>query len=228
MRAREKMAFQLLLTIGFCFYLARTAQTSFTTAISIPIPGAERVIELGPFYYVFITWLIVGFSNATNFTDGLDGLASGVTMLIAIALSIAIGVFAPSVSLYCILLAGALCGFLWWNAHPAKVFMGDTGSLALGGGLACAAAIGKKEVILLVASLVCWAELISVILQVGVFKYRKRTKGLEFAKANRLFRRTPLHHHFEELGWKEMQVVLRFWIAGGIFAALAIGLSIRG
>ena len=120
------------------------------------------------------------------------------------------------------MLAGALAGFLWWNAHPAKVFLGDTASLALGAGLAGAAMLGKQEIGLIVASLVCWAELISVMIQVSVFKYRKRKHGIEYAARIACFGRTPLHHHFEELGIPETQVVTRLWLAGAVCAALAL------
>ncbi len=222
LRAREKMAAQVVLAVLFCIALAKTAQPGWTTALSFALPGGERIVDLGVFYYLFLVLLIVGFSNAANFTDGLDGLASGVTLLVSASVAAAVYALAPGISFFCVVLAGALAGFLWWNAHPAKVFMGDTGSLALGAGLACAAAAGKREIPLLIASLVCWAELFSVMLQVGVFQYRKRTKGLEYAKANRLFRRAPLHHHFEEAGLQETLVVARFWLAGAVCAALSL------
>ena len=129
---------------------------------------------------------------------------------------------APGYGYFTLALAGALAGFLWWNAPPAKMFMGDTGSLALGAALAGAALLAKREVPLIIASLVCWAELFSVMIQVTVFKWRKKTKGLEYARANRVFRRAPLHHHFEEAGWPETQVVLRFWIVSALCAGLAL------
>ncbi len=222
LRAREKMLAQLLLAVLFCVYLAKTSQPGWTTALSFALPGGEKIVDIGVFYYLFLVLLIVGFSNATNFTDGVDGLSSGVILLIALTIAVVTFALAPGIAFFCVALAGALTGFLWWNAHPAKMFMGDTGSLALGAGLACAAAVGKREIPLIIASLVCWAELLSVILQVAVFQYRKKTKGLEFAKANRLFRRAPLHHHFEEAGWKETLVVARFWIAGAICSVLAL------
>src|SRR5205814_5922958 len=132
----------------------------------------------------------VGLSNATNFTDGLDGLSSGVTILICLALA-ALVTHSPyqSLDFFTVALAGGLAGFLWWNAHPARVFMGDTGSLPLGAALAGIALVGKQEIGVIVASLVCWAELISVIIQVSVFKWRKARKGIEYARANRIFRR---------------------------------------
>jgi phospho-N-acetylmuramoyl-pentapeptide-transferase len=165
---------------------------------------------------------IVGLSNATNITDGLDGLASGVTILICVAAAAMVWLSHPWLSVYTVALAGGLAGFLWWNAHPARVFMGDTGSLPLGAALAGVALAGKHEVGLIIASLVCWAELISVMIQVTVFKWRRRTRGIEYARGHRVFRRTPLHHHFEELGVPETAIVTRFWIAGALVAALSL------
>jgi phospho-N-acetylmuramoyl-pentapeptide-transferase len=229
LRAREKFAAQCLIGIGFALWLASIAQPSSTTLVSL-LPGqllsrsaaGQITLDLGWWYYPLMVLFIVGFSNATNFTDGLDGLSSGVTIFISLALAALVAALRPDLAFYCLALAGGLAGFLWWNAHPAKVFMGDTCSLALGAALAGVAILGKQEVGLIVASLVCWAELISVMIQVSVFKYRKNRYGIEYARAHRVFRRTPLHHHFEELGWPETQVVIRFWIAGAICAALAL------
>ncbi len=223
-RAREKFAAQMLVAIGFVLYLAKTSQPGFTTSIQF---GAAQVMppfvfDLGVWYYVLMAIYLVALSNATNFTDGLDGLSSGVTIAISLALAALLSVMYPALSLFCVVLAGALAGFLWWNAHPAKMFMGDTGSLALGAGLGGAAMLGKQEAGLFIASLVCWAEILCVVIQVGVFKIRKKRHGLDYAKANRVFKRAPLHHHFEELGWKETTVVTRFWIAGAVCAALAL------
>ena len=117
---------------------------------------------------------------------------------------------------------GATIGFLWFNAHPAEVFMGDTGSLALGGALGAIAILLKSEFLLLLIGGVFVAETISVIVQRGVFKFRRRRYGLEYAQTHRVFRRAPLHHHFELLGWPETQVVVRFWILGILFATLAL------
>jgi phospho-N-acetylmuramoyl-pentapeptide-transferase len=229
LRAREKFLAQCLVAIGFALWLAKTAQPGLTTNVAL-LPSSlgavapnASVVDFGWWYYPLAVLFVVGFSNATNITDGLDGLLSGLTILISLTLAAlcAQSVY-PSLNLFAVALAGALLGFLWWNAHPAKVFMGDTASLALGAALAGVAIVGKQEVGLIVASLVCWAELISVMIQVSVFKWRKKRYGIEYARANRVFRRTPLHHHFEELGWPETQVVLRFWIAGALCAALAL------
>ncbi len=230
LKARQKFAAQCLLAIGFAIWLAKTAQPGLTTSVTL-IPTLSfgshwmgaHVVDLGFWYYPLAVLFIVGLSNATNFTDGVDGLLSGVTVLISLTLALLVTNSAyPSLDFFSVALAGALTGFLWWNVHPAKVFMGDTGSLALGAGLAGVALLGKHEVGLIVASLVCWAELFSVIIQVLVFKWRRRRRGLEYAQTHRVFRRAPLHHHFEEVGWPETQVVMRFWIAGLLCAMLAL------
>jgi phospho-N-acetylmuramoyl-pentapeptide-transferase len=229
LRAREKFAAQCLVGAGFVFWLASTGQPGITTSVSLlpaqlsnQLAAGQVTIDLGWAYYVAALVFIVGFSNATNFTDGLDGLSSGVILIICLALAALIGILRPDLAFYCVALGGGLAGFLWWNAHPARVFMGDTCSLALGAGLACVAVLSKQEVGLIVASLVCWAELISVMIQVSVFKYRRKRHGIEYARAHRVFRRTPLHHHFEEAGIPETQVVARFWLAGAVCAALAL------
>ncbi len=229
LRAREKFAAQCFVAIGFVLWMAGTAHPGTTTVVtltpSIVTNALARdgwTVDLGWTYYVLAAIFLVGFSNATNITDGLDGLSSGLTILISLTVAALVWVIYPSLALFCVAMAGGLAGFLWWNAHPAKVFMGDTCSLALGAGLAGAAMLGKQEVGLIIASLVCWAELISVIIQVSVFKWRKRKHGLDYAKAHRVFRRTPLHHHFEELGWPETQVVARFCLTGLLCTALAL------
>jgi len=189
-------------------------------------------------YVPFVTFIVTGTSNAVNFTDGLDGLATG---LVAIAM-LTFGLFAyvhgrvdtsaylqlfylrgaGELTVYCAALVGACIGFLWYNAHPAQVFMGDTGSLALGGALGAIAILLKSEFLLPIVGAVFVAETVSVILQRSVFKYRRKRHGLEYAKANRVFLRAPLHHHFEMLGWPETQVVVRFWIVGMLCAILAL------
>ncbi len=189
-------------------------------------------------YVPFVTFIVTGTSNAVNFTDGLDGLATG---LVAIAL-LTFGLFAyvhgrvdtsaylqlfylrgaGELTVYCAALVGACLGFLWYNAHPAQVFMGDTGSLALGGALGVVPILLKSEFLLAIVGAVFVAEMLSVIIQRSVFKYRRRRYGLEFAQKNRVFRRAPLHHHFEMLGWPETQVVIRFWILGILCAIVAL------
>jgi phospho-N-acetylmuramoyl-pentapeptide-transferase len=227
-RAREKLAAQCLVAVAFMLWLAVSAQLGTTTVQILP-PQVTSAFARDPFpidfhwlYYPLAVVFIIGLSNATNFTDGLDGLSSGVTILISLTLATLVWAVKPDLGFYCVALAGALAGFLWWNAPPARVFMGDTASLALGATLAGVAIMGKQEVGLIIASLVCWAELVSVMIQVSVFKLRKRQHGIEYARAYRVFRRTPLHHHFEELGWAETQVVIRFWLAGMVCAGLAL------
>jgi phospho-N-acetylmuramoyl-pentapeptide-transferase len=230
LKAREKFSAQCLIAIGFALWLARASQPNLTTSIALTptlsfgdwVLGG-KVVDLGIWYYPLAVLFIVALSNATNFTDGLDGLASGVILFISLTLALLLlRTFYPALTFFTIALAGALAGFLWWNAHPAKVFMGDTGALALGAALAGVALVSKQEMGLIVASLVCWAELFSVMIQVLVFKWRRRRHGLEYARAHRIFRRSPLHHHFEEIGWPETQVVTRFWIAGLCCALLAL------
>ncbi len=215
---RAKLGLQLLVGALFMTGLALTERAGFTTYITL---GA-RDFNLGLLYYLFGVLYICLFGNAVNFTDGLDGLASGVTLIAALALGASVGVLSPEIGLFYGAVAGACAGFLWFNAHPARVFMGDTGSLALGMGLAAGALAAKQEILLLVVGLVYLAEMASMMLQRYVFKYRRIKKGIEYAKAHRVFRRAPLHHHFEELGWRETHVVARFWIAGLVAAALGL------
>lgn len=191
------------------------------------------------FLYVgWVTFILTGVSNSVNLTDGLDGLSAGLS---AIAL-VTFGLFAylmgrsdasaylylfylpgaGELAVFCLALAGACTGFLWFNAHPAQVFMGDTGALALGGAIGAIAILLKSEFLLLFIGGVFAAETTSVILQRVVFKYRKARYGIEHAKAHRVFRKAPLHHHFEMKGWTESQVVVRFWILGVLCAFVAL------
>jgi phospho-N-acetylmuramoyl-pentapeptide-transferase len=189
-------------------------------------------------YVAWVTFILTGASNSVNLTDGLDGLSAGLS---AIALA-TFGLFAylmgrvdaseylqlfylhgsGELAVFCLAFVGACAGFLWFNAHPAEVFMGDTGALALGGAIGAIAILLKSEFLLLFIGGVFAAETTSVILQRVVFKYRKAKYGVEYAKANRLFRKAPLHHHFEMKGWTESQVVVRFWILGILCAFVAL------
>jgi len=179
-------------------------------------------------FFLFVIMVLVGSSNAVNLTDGLDGLASGLIIITGGALTALVyvtghAVFADylglqyikgigEVAIFCGAVVGAAIGFLWWNAHPAEIFMGDVGSLALGGAMGTVAVLAKQELLLPLIGGVFVAEALSVILQVGSFKLRGK----------RIFRMAPLHHHFEFLGWKESQVIIRFWIAGLIVALFAL------
>lgn len=189
-------------------------------------------------YVLFVTFVLTGTSNAVNITDGLDGLAAGLTAIAVLTLAVfayVIGRFdasaylqifylrgAGELTVFCAAIMGACIGFLWYNAHPAQVFMGDTGSLALGGALGAIAILLKSEFVLLLVGGVFVAEMMSVIIQRVVFKINRRRRGLAYAQAHRVFRIAPLHHHFEEGGWKESQVVVRFWILGILCAFLAL------
>jgi phospho-N-acetylmuramoyl-pentapeptide-transferase len=196
------------------------------------------IASLAGLYVLFTTFILVGTSNAVNITDGLDGLAAGLSAIAfgtfaifsyvigRVDLSGYLGVFYLSgsgeLTVFCLAIVGALIGFLWYNAHPAQVFMGDTGALALGGALGAVAILLKTEFVLAFVGAVFVAEMLSVILQRYGFKYRAWRYGRDYASKNRIFRRAPLHHHFEELGWKESQVVVRFWIIGILCAFFAL------
>ena len=179
-------------------------------------------------FIAFITLVIVGSSNAVNLTDGLDGLAIGCTVIAAAALAVLTYVsghatFASylelermpqigELTIFCGAMVGASIGFLWYNAHPAEVFMGDVGSLALGGAIGTVAVMIKQELLLPFIGGVFVIEALSVILQVGSYKLRKK----------RIFKMAPLHHHFELLGWSESKIIVRFWIASLVFALFAL------
>jgi phospho-N-acetylmuramoyl-pentapeptide-transferase len=186
------------------------------------------VVDLGPLWIPFAVLLLVGESNAVNLTDGLDGLAAGLLIWVFITLGILtylsgradwssyLGIpfiaGAGELTVFCFAAAGACVGFLWFNSHPADVFMGDVGSLSLGGVIATISLIIKKEILILIIGGVFVLEAASVILQVAIYKLGKR----------RLFKMAPLHHHFELSGWVETKVVIRFWILGGLFAIIAL------
>ena len=207
--AKQKFALQMVIAIAFAIFFAR--YSAFGTSVFIPI--ADIFIDFGVFYYVFVAFAVLAMTNAVNLTDGLDGLAAGVTALVALFFTYAGfigGAFCKysafigdaSETFFFAALAGACMGFLVFNKNPAKVFMGDTGSLALGGGLVASAIVLKLELLLIVAGLVYVIEALSVVLQVSYFKL---THG------KRIFKMAPIHHHFEMCGMKETQVVKMFW-----------------
>ena len=185
-----------------------------------------------------MTFVITASSNAVNLTDGLDGLATGLAGIAAAAFAIFayilgrvdltsyLNVFylpgAGELAIFCAALMGGAIGFLWFNAHPAQVFMGDTGSLAIGGALGTVAILLKAEFLLLLIGGVFVAETVSVMMQTSVYKWFKRTRGKEYADSHRVFRMAPLHHHFEKLGWAETTVVTRFYILGLLCALIAL------
>jgi phospho-N-acetylmuramoyl-pentapeptide-transferase len=237
---RYKLAGQLTLGVILGLYLWLFPLSTLPGA-STTLPFYKYVLVVPLFAWLYVPWVafvLTGASNAVNLTDGLDGLATGLSAVAAGTLAIfayLIGRIdtsqylqiyylrgAGELAVYCSALFGACLGFLWFNANPAQVFMGDTGSLALGGALGAVAILLKSEFLLVFLGGVFVAEATSVLLQRFVFKYRRRRHGLEYAQKHRLFRRAPLHHHFELKGWPESQVVVRFWILGILCAFLAL------
>lgn len=228
MVARKKFAGQVTLglLLGSILYFSPPAP-EFTTSTGVPF-FKEVVIPFGILYVPFVTLIIAGASNAVNLTDGADGLAIGLVGICAAAfgaiayitgrvdfsgyLNIEYLPGAGELVIFCGALLGSALGFLWFNCHPAEVFMGDTGALALGASLGTLAVLTKKEVLLVIVGGVFVIEVLSVMIQVISFK----TTG------KRVFRMSPIHHHFELLGWPESKVVIRFWIAGIIFALITI------
>ena len=211
MRARTKFLIQLVLGIATAFALKY--------AIDVPEmfwPGYSEPFDLGNWYIPIATFIIVGFSNAVNFTDGLDGLA-GLISATAFAAFGGIALLQDQFFLarFCFTIVGALFGFLWFNVHPAELFMGDTGSLAIGATLATFALMTGQWLVLPIVAIIPVSEIVSVILQII---YYKVTKG------KRLFRMAPIHHHFELLGWSETQIVQRFWLVSLMAAMLGIAI----
>jgi phospho-N-acetylmuramoyl-pentapeptide-transferase len=210
--SRQKLLGQI--AISAIFYII-FKQNDFPTTVGIPLTDIS--FDLGWFYVVFIIFWLVGFSNAVNITDGLDGLVSGTSAIAFGALAVlAWNQGQYDVAIFGVAVVGAVLGFLVFNAHPAKVFMGDTGSLALGGAIATIAILTKMEIILVLIGGVFVIETLSVILQVASFK----TTG------KRIFKMSPLHHHYELVGWSEWRVVVTFWTVGLLFAVLGIYIEV--
>jgi phospho-N-acetylmuramoyl-pentapeptide-transferase len=185
---------------------------------TVVVPGFDRNLILGPgvlgiaLFSLFLLLVIVGTTNAVNLTDGLDGLAAGAgAIALVVYTAIAFLERQYDVAIICGAMVGAIVGFLWYNAHPAEIFMGDTGSLAIGGVLAAAAVLTKTELLLPVVGGLFVLEALSVIVQYAVFRLTGRKR--------RVFKMAPIHHHFEMVGWEENKVVVRFWIAQAAFAA---------
>jgi phospho-N-acetylmuramoyl-pentapeptide-transferase len=210
LKARQKLALQVIVAAGFAVYLYITRMAPMTAVISFG--GGHLMLLPVWLYYPGVAVLMIAMSNFTNLADGLDGLASGLVLIACIGIAITVLPALASLRFFCWGLAGACLGFLIFNGNPARVFMGDTGSLALGSALTAVAVLGKQEIPFLLFMGVFIAEGLSVVLQVVSFK----TTG------KRIFRMAPLHHHFELLGWTEGQIVLRFWIAGVIFLWLGL------
>lgn len=213
MQARTKFALQivfaLIVTIGLVYFL---------DVPRLYLPGIKPEIDIGAWYIPLAIFLIVGYANAMNFTDGLDGLAGLISVTAFVAYG-AIALVQEQIYLarFCFTAAGATFGFLWFNIHPAELIMGDTGSQALGATLAVVALMTGHWILLPVIAIIPTSEVLSVILQVGYFKM---TGG------RRLFRMTPFHHHFELAGWSETQVVQRFWLIGLLSGMIGVALAI--
>jgi phospho-N-acetylmuramoyl-pentapeptide-transferase len=241
--ARHKLALEIIasLLVGVIL-LAMNARGVYSTSMNVPflknvkpdllIHSLLRNPWTYPlafvFFFGFLMFVLVGSSNAVNLTDGLDGLAIGLMIIAAGAMTVLSYLTshadfarylellrtpgAGELTIFCGAMTGASLGFLWYNAHPAEIFMGDVGSLALGGGLGVVAVLLKQEILLLFIGGVYVIECVSVILQVASFKLRGK----------RIFKMAPLHHHFEQLGWHESKVIIRFWVAGLVMALFAL------
>jgi len=198
LKAYQKLIGQIIIAIGIAIYQSRIS--IFETQVLIPF--LNSYIDLGVLYIPFIVFVVVATTNSVNLTDGLDGLAAGVTLIVSSFFSlVALNWGYPSISVFSGALTGACLGFLRFNAHPAKVFMGDTGSMALGGAIASIAILMNLTLFIPIVGGIYFAEALSVILQVIFFKLTGK----------RIFKMSPLHHHFELKGWKETKVVIVFW-----------------
>ncbi|MFC0188990.1 phospho-N-acetylmuramoyl-pentapeptide-transferase [Fictibacillus aquaticus] len=210
--SKQKLLGQLVIAALFYWGLM-----DIGISTKINIPGTDFGFELGWFYPVFVLFMLIGASNAVNLTDGLDGLLAGTA-------AIAFGAFAVLAStmlhyeaaIFSVAVVGAVLGFLVFNAHPAKVFMGDTGSLALGGAISAIAILTKMELLLVIIGGVFVLETLSVMIQVTSFKLTGK----------RVFKMSPLHHHYELSGWSEWRVVMTFWLVGLLFASIGIYLEV--
>jgi phospho-N-acetylmuramoyl-pentapeptide-transferase len=227
--AREKFSMQIgvALAAGLAIAYLPSIHNNYSTVLTFPFFKMLH-LNLGFLYIPFIIIVLVGASNGVNLTDGLDGLAIGSTLIVAVTYTIltyAAGNFriadylriawvpqAAELAVFCGAMVGASLGFLWFNAHPAEIFMGDVGSLALGGAVGCLAVMIKQEILLGLVGGLFVLEGMSVVLQVASFKLTGR----------RIFKMSPLHHHFELSGWRETKVVVRFWIIAIIFALISL------
>lgn len=212
LRAYQKFGLQIIISVAFAVYMAMFSGDG----TSVWIPFVNINLDFGIWYIPFIAFVLLAMTNAVNLTDGLDGLASGVTALVSLFFAVAAVTYGASsgAGVFCSALTGACLGFLVYNKNPARVFMGDTGSLALGGGLAAAAIVMHFELLLPIAGFVYVMEALSVIIQVVSFKLTGK----------RVFRMAPLHHHFELSGLKEKQVVYIFWGAALLCCILGLGI----
>ncbi|HUK99285.1 MAG TPA: phospho-N-acetylmuramoyl-pentapeptide-transferase [Nitrospirota bacterium] len=228
LRAKEKFGLQIVASVFIGLFLYFFSGDSSAAHLTVPFIK-RQIIDLGWFYIPFTVLVMVGSSNAVNLTDGLDGLAIGLVGIAATANAIIVYLggnrvisdylkiqYIPGsgeLTVFCGAILGTCLGFLWYNAHPAEVFMGDTGSLSLGGALGALALVTKHELILIVVGGIFVMEAISVMLQVGSYKMTGK----------RIFKMAPIHHHFEQLGWPESKIIVRFWIVGIILALVSLG-----
>ncbi len=215
---RYKLVWQTVVSILAAIYIQRHFDI---TAINVPLVGEFAVGAVA--VVVFVAFAIVATSNAVNLTDGLDGLASGILvfsfvayLLIALVEVPGTKLSQPNLAVFCALIVGALMGFLWFNVHPAQIFMGDAGALSLGATLAVVATVTGQLLLLVIIGIVFVAETLSVILQVASYQTRGK----------RIFRMSPLHYHFELLGWAEEKITLRFWIVAALAGVLGFSLFV--
>ena len=207
LRAYQKLLGQL--GIALVTILIGRHLLGHDTSVWVPVLGTS--LDIGAWYYVLVVFVLVGTSNAVNLTDGLDGLAAGTVAVAALFYAMLLYGTDSSLMAFSAAIIGACVGFLWYNHHPARIFMGDTGSLALGGALAGIAILSRTEALLPIVGIIFVCEALSVILQVASFKTRGK----------RIFRMSPIHHHFELGGWCETRVVYTFWGVGALGALLA-------
>lgn len=205
----QKIVLQVVVSAAFAIYTAYISGLG----TQVWIPFANTYIDFGIWYIPFVVFVLIAMTNSVNLTDGMDGLASGVTSFVALCFAlIAMNFSADSAVIFCVALAGGCIGFLFFNKYPAKIFMGDTGSMALGAALTAAAISMKAELLLPIAGLIYVLEALSVIIQVASFK----------STGKRVFRMAPLHHHFEEGGMKETKVVAMFWIVALVCCIISL------
>ncbi|BFH67752.1 MAG: phospho-N-acetylmuramoyl-pentapeptide-transferase [Paenibacillus dendritiformis] len=209
--ARQKLIGQLACSAVICALLW---QSDHSTVLAVP--GTSWGLDLGWFYYPFVILMMLAISNAVNFTDGVDGLLSGTSAIALAAFAlIAMQLSEIAAAVCAAAMIGAVLGFLVFNAHPAKVFMGDTGSLGIGGAIGAIAILTKTELLFLVIGGIFVIEMLSVVIQVVSFKTRGK----------RVFKMSPIHHHFELSGWSEWRVVITFWLAGIVLAGLGLWIN---
>jgi phospho-N-acetylmuramoyl-pentapeptide-transferase len=215
-RGRFKLIWQTAVGVLAAWYIQRHFEY-----ISLNIPFAGEIVVGALLFILFVAFVIVGLSNAVNLTDGLDGLAGGVLifsfvayLLIALVPVPGVPEGRPNLAIFCALIIGALMGFLWFNVHPAQLFLGDSGALSMGATLAVIATMTKQVPLLAVVGFVFLAVIMSVVLQVASFRLRGR----------RIFRMAPVQHHFELIGWAEEKITVRFWIVGALAGLLGFSI----